>query len=213
MENWLKRILLITASTSLALVTSVTAAEQAVQVIEPDIERREVSVDKIDSGDFEIGAFIGIISIEDFDSEVVYGARLGYHFTEDIFVEASYGESEGDLTSYEEISGGPPLFNDSDRDYSYYNFSIGWNIFPGEIFIADKYAFKSDFYFIGGAGNTNFLGDNWFTVSLGAGYRLMLNDWFAWRIDVRDHIFDRDSFGQDSTTNNIELTTGVSFFF
>jgi outer membrane beta-barrel protein len=219
METRLKRFLLAaTASCFLQLLgtglaQAQTQSDARVQVIDPDIERRQLTVDDIDSENFEIGAYFGIISIEDFDSEIVIGARLAYHFSEALFFEASYGESEGDLTSYEEISGGPPLFNDSDRDYTYYNFTLGWNLFPGEVFIGDSYAFKSDFYLIGGAGSTSFLGDDWFTATFGAGYRLMLNDWFAWRLDVRDHIFDRDSFGEDTTTNNIEFTTGVSFFF
>lgn len=219
MEIRLKRFLLaVTAGCFVLLLGSTLAQAQTrsdatVQVIDPDIERRQLSVDDIDSENFEIGAYFGIISIEDFDSEIVIGARLAYHFSESLFFEASYGESEGDLTSYEEISGGPPLFNDSDRDYSYYNLSVGWNIFPGEVFIGDSYAFKSDFYLIAGAGSTSFLGDDWFTATFGAGYRLLLTDWFAWRLDVRDHIFDRDSFGEDTTTNNIEFTTGISFFF
>jgi outer membrane beta-barrel protein len=219
MENWIKRFLLNMTSLvvlllSLAgIVHAQSANTNTVQVIDPDIERRNISVDDIDSENFEISAYAGILSIQDFDSEMVYGARAAYHFTEDFFFEGSYGDSKGDLTSYEEISGGPPLFNDDDRNYSFYNFTIGWNIFPGEIFIGNSYAFKSDFYLIAGAGSTNFLGDNWFTVTVGAGYRLMLTDWFAWRLDVRDNIFDRDSFGVDATTNNIEITTGPSFFF
>lgn len=217
METRLKRFLLVTTACSMVLLQGIGQAQaesdDRVQVIDPDIERREVTVDDIDSENFELGAYYGIISIEDFDSEIVIGARLAYHFTEAIFFEVSYGESEGDLTSYEEISGGPPLFNDSDRDYTYYNFNVGWNVFPGEVFIGDSHAFKSDFYLIAGAGRTEFLGDNWFTINFGAGYRLMLTDWFAWRLDVRDHIFDRDSFGVDTTTNNIEFTTGISFFF
>jgi hypothetical protein len=42
---------------------------------------------------------------------------------------------------------------------------------------------------------------------------LLLNDWVAWRVDVRDHIYDRDAFGTEETVNNIEWTTGVTFFF
>ena len=216
METRLKRFLLAaTAGCFLQLVGSGLAQAQnqsdaRVQVIDPDIERRQLSVDDIDSENFEIGPYVGIISIEDFDSEVVIGARLAYHFSEALFFEASYGESEGDKTSAEELFG----FNfPGNRDYTYYNFTLGWNIFPGEAFIGDSYAFKSDFYLIGGAGSTSFFDDDFFTVTLGAGYRLMLNDWVAWRLDVRDHIFDRDLYGEDTTTNNIEFTTGVSFFF
>jgi outer membrane beta-barrel protein len=214
MENWNKCILL---SAALCAISANQAYGQndgyTHQVIHPDIERREVAPVEIDKQDFELGGFAGIISIQDFNSEIVYGLRGAWHVTEDFFFEASYGVSEGDLTSYEKLSGGAPLFADSERDYSYYNLNLGWNILPGEVFILDKYAFKSDFYLIGGAGNTDFLGDNWFTVTVGAGYRLLFNDSVAWRFDVRDHIYDREAFGAEETTNNIEWSTGLTFFF
>ena len=214
MENRYQRVLL-----GALLWTSVSATAQAVeavepiQVIQPDIERREISRPAIDKENFEVGPYSGIISIQDFNSEVVYGLRAAWHVTEDFFFEANYGQSEADLTSYEKLSGGAPLFSDSERDYIYYNLGLGWNVLPGEIFVSDRYAIKSDLYLIGGAGNTEFLGDNWFTATFGVGYRLLMNDWIALRMDVRDHIFDRDSFGSDETTNNIEWTLGLTFFF
>ncbi len=210
MATWHQRVLLAAAlaGTSLA-----SFAEDVDPVILPEVERREITPAAIDSEDFEVGAFAGILSIEDFSSEVVYGVRGAWHVTEDFFFEASYGTSEGDLTSYEKLSGGAPLFDDADRDYTYYNLAVGWNIMPGEIFLWDDIALKSDLYLIGGAGSTDFLGDNWFTATIGIGYRVLLNDSFAWRIDVRDHIYDRDAFGTDETVNNIEWSTGLTFFF
>ena len=214
MENRHQCILLATAllglNANLAFCEEASGSEQ---VIYPDVERRVIQRSAIDTEDFEVGPFAGIISIQDFESELVYGVRAAWHVTEDFFFEANYGVSEGDLTSYEKLSGGAPLFDDSERDYSYYNLNLGWNVLPGEVFIFDDYAFKSDLYLIGGVGNTDFLGDNWFTVNIGIGYRLLLNDSFAWRVDVRDHIYDRDAFGTEETVNNIEWTTGVTFFF
>ena len=183
------------------------------QVIEPDIKRRTIKTAEIDQENFEVGAFYGIISIEDFDSSDVAGLRAAYHITEDFFVEASYGQAQGDRTSFEELSGSSPLFSEEDRDYTYYDLSLGWNIFPGEVFIANRYAFNSAFYLIGGAGSTEFLGDNWFTVNVGAGYRLLINDTFALHLDVRDHIFDRDSFGTKEQTHNVQFNAGLTIFF
>lgn len=186
----------------------------SVQVIQPELDRREIKPVKIDHENFEVGAYYGIISIEDFDSSELIGIRAAYHISEDFFFEITASDgAKGDQTSFEQLSGGSPLFTDEDREYSYYNLSIGWNIFPGEVFILDKYAFNSAFYIIAGAGSTEFVGDSWFTFSFGAGYRLLLTDWLAWHIDVRDHIFDRDSFGVEETTNNIEFHTGITFFF
>lgn len=214
---------LITAAMALGLSPALADASEAndteannssVQVIQPELDRREIKPVKIDHENFEVGAYYGIISIEDFDSSELIGIRAAYHISEDFFFEVTASDgAKGDQTSFEQLSGGSPLFTDEDREYSYYNLSIGWNIFPGEVFILDKYAFNSAFYIIAGAGSTEFVGDSWFTFSFGAGYRLLLTDWLAWHIDVRDHIFDRDSFGVEETTNNIEFHTGITFFF
>ncbi len=214
MENWPKRVLLIGSLLAASVQSTFALAEdKPVQVIEPDLDRREISIDAIDTENFEVGLFYGVISIEDFSSNQVYGLRAAYHFTEDFFFEAAYGLSEGDLTSFEELSGGSPLLSDEDREYNYYNMSVGWNVLPGEVFIFNDYAFNSSLYLIGGIGSTEFAGDNWLTVNVGAGFRLLLTDAIAWHIDVRDHIFDRDTFGTDETTHNIEFSTGFTVFF
>ncbi len=210
MENWTKRFLLIPCLYACA---NAYAQDENTPVIEPELDRREITADSIDTEDFEIGVFAGFISIEDFSSSEVYGVKAAYHITEDFFFEAAYGMAQGDLTSFEKLSGGSPLLNDEDRDYTYYNLSVGWNMLPGEIFIWDRYTFNSQVYLIGGVGSTEFAGDSWFTVNLGAGFRLLLTDYFAWHIDVRDHVFDRDTFGEDQTTHNIEFTTGITVFF
>lgn len=214
MENWSKRVFLIGGLLAASLqFQTVSAQEAPVQVIEPDLDRREISINAIDTENVEIGAYYGLISIEDFSSSQVLGVRAAYHISEDYFVEAVYGQAQGDLTSFEKLSGGSPLLSDDSRDYLYYNMSVGWNILPGEVFILDDYAFNSSLYLIGGIGSTEFAGDSWFTANIGAGFRLLLTDSFAWRIDVRDHIFDRDTFGEDQTTHNIEITTGITVFF
>ena len=213
MENRIKHVLLIAGFIASNLTLTTAHAEDAAQVIEPDLQRRQLEVDAIDTENLEIGLFYGVISIEDFSSSAVYGLRAAYHISEDFFFEAAYGAAEGDLTSYEKLSGGSPLLNDSDREYTYYNLSAGWNALPGEVFVFDDYVFNSSLYFIGGVGSTSFAGDDWFTVNFGAGFRLLFNDSIAWHIDVRDHIFDRDTFGKDETTHNIELSSGITVFF
>src|SRR5919198_5091413 len=63
------------------------------QVVEPQVARRPIKLPKFPSNDIEVGAFVGTLATENFGSSLVYGARLGYHITEDIFVEAAYGRS------------------------------------------------------------------------------------------------------------------------
>ena len=210
MENWHKRLLLISSA---CFIAAGATAQEPIQVINPELERREIETPAIDTEDFELGMFVGVISIQDFASEPVYGLRAAWHVSDDFFFEGNYGTAEADLTSYEKLSGGAPLFKDSERDYSFYNLTVGWNLLPGEIYFSEQRAFKSDLYLVGGVGGTDFLGDTWFTATFGVGYRLLFNDWMAMRLDVRDHVFDRDSLGEDETTHNIEWTAGVTFFF
>lgn len=183
------------------------------QVIDPQVARREVREPKIDTENFELGVFGGVMSIEDFGSDVVYGARLSYHITEGLFVEAAAGQSEAGLTSFEELSGGAPILSDADRELTYYNLSLGYNLFPGEVFLGEGRAFNSSLYLIGGLGSTRFAGDDRFTVNVGAGYRFLLTDSLALHLDLRDHMFDTDLLGTEKTVHNIEAHLGVTFFF
>jgi outer membrane beta-barrel protein len=183
------------------------------QVINPSVERREIKEPNIDSEDFEIGAFAGIMSVEDFGSNLVYGIRVAYHVTEGFFVEGAMGQTEAGYTSFEILSGGAPILSDSDREFTYYNLSLGYNILPGEGYIGESRAYNTGLYIIAGLGSTRFAGDDRFTVNYGAGYRLLLNDSLALHLDFRDHLFDIDLLGEEKTTHNLEGHIGVTVFF
>ena len=183
------------------------------EVIDPRVERREVREPKIDTENFEIGAFAGILSIEDFGSDLVYGLRLSYHITEGLFFEGTVGQSEAGLTSFEKLSGGAPILSDDDRKFTYYNLNLGYNLLPGEVFIGEGRAYNTSLYLIGGLGSTRFAGDDRFTVNFGAGYRFLLTDSLALHLDVRDHLFDTDLLGEEKTVHNIEAHLGMTIFF
>jgi len=189
------------------------SSEPPGQVIDPEVERREVKEPAIDKEDFELGAFAGIMSIEDFGTNLVYGARLAYHLTEGFFVEGSVGQSKGGLTSFEILSGGAQLISDSERTLTYYNLNLGYNILPGEVFIGNRRAYNKQLYLIAGLGSTRFAGDDRFTVNVGAGYRFLLTDSIAIHIDFRDHLFDIDLLGEEKTAHNLEGTVGLTVFF
>ncbi|MEE9342847.1 MAG: outer membrane beta-barrel domain-containing protein [Gammaproteobacteria bacterium] len=195
------------------LLPSHLLAEERKQVIEPEVQRRDIKQPAIDSENFEVGIFAGVMNVTDFGTNPVIGARFGYHVTEDIFIEASYAQTETDETSFERLSGNIQLLEDNDHKLRYYNASFGFNLLPGEGFISDKYAFTSALFLIGGIGGTDFAGDDHTTWNVGVGYRLLLNDSFAIRIDARDHIFDLDLLGEKQTNHDLEFTGGVSMFF
>ena len=189
--------------------------EQAGQppVIEPEVARREIRPPRIDTEDFEIGIFAGQLSVEDFGVNPVVGARFAYHVGESLFLELAAGSTDTSLTSFERLSGAAQLLTDDERRYDYYNVSVGYNLFPGESFFGRDRAWNSAVYLIGGVGSTSFAGDDRFTMTFGAGWRVLPLDWLAIHADVRDHVFDIDLLGQQKRAHNLEAHVGLTFFF
>lgn len=183
------------------------------QVIKPSLKREPIKPARIDTENFELGAYVGMLSIEDFGTGSVTGARLAYHFSEDFFAEASYGQSNAGDTSFERLSGSVKLLTNAEREYNYYNLSFGFNILPGEAFIGSGRAFHTALYLVAGTGSTEFAGDDRHTLNLGFGYRFIFNDWLAGHLDARDHIFDIDLLGNNKTSHNLEVSTGLTLFF
>ena len=183
------------------------------QVIEPEVERRDIKEPKIDTENWEIGAFGGIMSIEDFGTDFVYGARISYHVTEGFFLEGSYGQTQAGLTSFEVLSGGAPILSDDERNFTYYALNLGYNILPGESFVGQSRAYNSNLYLTGGLGSTRFAGDDRFTVNFGVGYRLLMTDSIALHVDFRDYLMDIDILGEEKTTHNLQGDLGITIFF
>lgn len=193
--------------------TYAAADEPQEQVIQPELERRVYTESDIDTEDFEVGGFAGVMSVEDFGTNPVYGVRGAYHITEDFFLEAAYGRTDTEKTSFETLSGAAQLLTDEQRKLRYYNLSVGYNLLPGEAFIGRNHAFNTALYLIAGVGSTEFAGDSHFTINFGAGYRFLITDFIALHIDARDHMFDSDLLGENKTTHNLEAHAGATLFF
>jgi len=215
MENRIKHILLKGALIAgLAMISSlVTAQEDDLPLIEPDVQPRAVDEALIDTENFEIGVFTGIMNIEDFESSFLWGGKLIYHLSERFFFEANVGFAEGGETSFEKLAGNVSVLSDDERDYRYYNINLGINILPGEAFLTENYAFNTNFFLIGGAGATEFAGDSRFTANVGAGYQVLLTDSIAMQLTVREHLYRIDVLGEEKTSMNTEVSAGLSVFF
>jgi outer membrane beta-barrel protein len=210
---------------SLALMPMLCAAQASAsqqpsneQVIQPQVDRREIKLPKYPSKDFEIGVFGGTYATQNFGSNFVGGVRLGYHISEDIFVEAAYAQTKVSDDNFRQILPGG-LFAKPEETLKYYNLSAGYNILPGEVFWGRNTAFASALYVIGGIGNTNFIASdkinrrNRQTFNFGLGTRVLFWDRVAVQVDLRQHIFTLDILGKNESTKNLELTGGVTFFF
>jgi len=213
-KNSLRTALLAIAIATLAL--AARAADPAPpardQVVVPQVDRRGLHLPKFPTSDFELGAFVGTYSTQNFGSSPVGGVRLGYHITEDFFVEGVYAATKVSDADFRQVLPGG-VFPQPKETLSYYNLSLGYNILPGEIFIGSAHAFASQFYVIAGVGSTKLDVQRRPTVNFGSGFRVYLSDHAALQIDVRDHVFSLDLLGKRQSTQNLELTAGATAYF
>ena len=182
------------------------------QVVVPQVDRRDVDLPHFPSRDFEVGLFVGSYATENFGTSAVTGLRAGYHLTEDFFVEGAYGRTKVSDESYRQILPGGIFVNETET-LSYYNLSVGYNVLPGEVFIGAKRAKATALYVIGGVGSTDFVDQKRQTINVGFGWRMLFNDRSSVRLDLRDHIYSLDILGERKSTQNIEVSLGLSLFF
>lgn len=217
MENRLLNIflILILSATMSANAQTVADADEEPDenFIQPQIEREAFDESLIDSEDFEISIFGGMLSIEDFGVNSVIGFKLAYHINEDYFVQAVLGESTAGETSFEVLSAGAPILSEDERKLEFYQINIGYNLFPGEAFVSQTTTLNNAFYVIAGLGNTEFAGDDRHTLNYGFGYRILFFDAFSFNADFRDHLFDMDVFGKKVESHNLEFSLALGWYF
>jgi outer membrane beta-barrel protein len=189
------------------------APEAEPSIIEPQVNRREVKTPKIKAKDFELGAYFGALSIEDFGTNPLYGVRAAYHVSEDIFLEAFLARSKAGQSSLEEVFPEVTVLSNSGRQFTYYDLDVGYNVLPGEVFLGRGRAFNTALYVTVGMGDVKFAAQDQFSLNFGIGTRVLITDWLAMHLDVRDHVFESDLFGVDKNVHNIEATLGLTTFF
>jgi outer membrane beta-barrel protein len=182
------------------------------QVVVPQVDRRDLKLPKFPSKDFEVGAFAGVYSADNFGASGVVGLRFGYHITEDFFVQANVARTRVSDDNFRQILPGG-VFPQPTETLSYYNLSAGVNILPGEVFLGRNRAKATAVYLIGGVGSTHLNEQQRQTFNFGLGMRLLLGERSGLTVDLRDHVFSLDLLGKRQTTQNLELTTGFSWYF
>lgn len=222
MENRFQRVFLVAVATLACCVSLLTQAaeknkqdsnEELEKIITPDIKRRHIKEADLDSEDFEVGLYTGLLQIEDFGGNPVAGASIAYHITEDFFAQANFATSKAEKTSYEILSGGVELLTKDQREISYYNINLGYLVLPGQSYIGKNWHFNTGLYVVGGVGNTHFADKNYFTYNLGAGFKFYATDWLLMDLSMRNYAFEHELFGLVKKTNNLESRIGMSIFF
>jgi outer membrane beta-barrel protein len=200
----------------LALFGTVARAEEAptpapAPVIEPQIDRRDINIPKIAVDDYEVGLYVGLLNMDDFGASFSYGVRGVYHLTEDFFIEGMVGFSKVSDEGYS--THGIPILEDPPTPLTHYDISVGYNLFPGEVFLSDKRSMNSVLYVIGGVGSMKFNDESQLSFNIGAGIYFVPRNWLTLRFDVRDYMFRSDITGINELKHNIELSTTAAWYF
>lgn len=191
--------------------SAATWAQSPESVIEPQIDRRSLHIPRISANDIEIGAFGGILSVQDFGANSSSGFRLGYHVTEDFFIEGTHGRSTvSDQFYYDR---GIPIFTTREAELTYYHLAVGINLFPGEVFLGRNWAMTSAVYLVGGLGSVEFVTESYSAFNFGIGIRVLPLDWLSLRFEMRDLMFESDLLGKNELKHNFEMTLGMAAYF
>jgi outer membrane beta-barrel protein len=202
--------------TGCSLLRSAPPADEPVEgptpaVIDPALERREIVRPAIDTENWEVSLFAGLLSVEEFGAEPVYGLRLAYHATENLFLEGRYAWSSIEDTSFRRI--GAPLFAKEKEDLTAYDMSVGFNLLPGEVFLGTRWARTSAVYLSFGAGRVEFADRDSISYALGFGLKVLPTDSVSLRLEARDLILESDLLGENEWKHNFEITLGFGYFF
>jgi outer membrane beta-barrel protein len=210
MKKTLSLLVLLASMSAFAQQTQRPANEQ---VVVPQVERRDLKMPRYPSKDIEVGLFAGVYSTENFGASGVYGMRLGYHITEDFFVQLNLAQTKVSDENFRQLLPGGGIFPQPEEKLTYYNLTAGWNVLPGEIFIGSNRAKATSLYLLAGIGSTKLAERRNSTLNFGLGFRALVADRAAVHVELRDHVFTIDLLGPRESTHNLELTAGFSWFF
>ncbi len=180
-------------------------------VIEPELDRRQVVRPAVDTEDWELGLLVGVLSVEDFGTEPVYGARVAFHATEDLWLEGRYVASTVSDASFRRL--GAPIFDDEKEDLAAWDLSVGFQVLPGEVFLGTKWARTSSVYLGFGGGNVDYAGESRVAFSAAFGLKVLPTDWLSLRLEARDNVWESDLLGENEWKQNFEITLGLAAFF
>lgn len=186
---------------------------RGINVIEPEAPTERATTAALDTEHFEVGVYTGLLSVQDFNSNPVYGLSLRYYFNEKVFIEGSTGTSE---TKQNNIEANEARTFNPDRDFTYTSIGAGYRVLKGRAFWGKKRKYNTGLFVQAGIENVDFAETSETGLVLTVSHKTVLTDWLAVNLDFKDHVFNRtiEQFSDDSElTHNIEIAIGLSTIF
>lgn len=184
--------------------------KKTVKIIEPNKPAPQLDAAAIDTEKFELGAYTGLLSIEDFNTNPVTGIALSYHLNSRLLMQASYGKTEVEQAAFEKVANGRFL---SDYDFTYVDLVLGYKLLDGRSFMGKRHKYNSALYLLGGAADVSFADNSETGLVLGTSYRTVITDWMTFNVDIRNTTVDMELNGVSRKTNNTELNVGLNALF
>ena len=185
----------------------------------------------------EVAPLVGITLADAYNRNVIVGANVGFHLTNELSISATggYGLAQSGTSlrdNIEETLSGRDSFRNI--NYSYIKWLVGvegaYVPLYGKFSLLNSLIVDYDVHLIGGV---SFVGEGAINASsgqsvdssiagnsvaptVGIGTRFYFGDMFALTMDVRDYIFSRTLVRRTSSeqelTNNLMASIGISFF-
>jgi outer membrane beta-barrel protein len=187
-------------------------SKDSVVIIEPEKTVTNVQAAAIDDEHFELGFYLGSISVEEFNTNLITGLSLTYHINSNWLTQAQYGITKVQRAAFEDTSGFIFLSED-DLNYEYIRVMGGYKIIDGRSFLGKRHKFNSAVYFLAGISDIDFAGSRNQGVALGLSYRTVITDWLTMNLDINNTTVNLELFGDKKKVNNTEMNIGVNALF
>ncbi len=172
------------------------------------IEKR----DFIKAGRVELTALGGYVGSDLYSSSYLYGGALAYHLFEGLAIEGNFHVQRADanLQTLSKITQGVTTFV-GERTMEAGGAFL-WSPIHAKLKAGRSSIAHFDIYLALGAGINLGTNSRGAVYSAGAGTKVFLNRWLAFRFDVRDHIGQQELLGETHLVNNVAVTFGFSAF-
>lgn len=208
MANFIRTIQCVIGLCSVISSVGIAQSKPGIKVIEPEKKVPKATAAAIDDEHFEVGAYFGMLSVEDFNTNPVVGLAARYYWDASLFFELAHGKSSTKRAHPEESQDFNP-----ERDFSYTSIAAGYRLLEGRSFIGKRNKFNSGLYVVAGASNVDFAEESNTGMVLGLSYKTVLTDWMTINVDFKNHLVDRSFLGDDKLTNNGEFSFGINTIF
>ncbi len=180
--------------------------------IDPEVERRDIIVPKLESLDLELGVVGGVLSVEDFGANYNYGIDATFHLTEDFFLLGALTFSRVTDRTYRKLN--LPLFGQANgRDVQSQNVALGWNFLQGEMFWLNSLVVSSSAYILLGGGVITFDQEDYFQWSTGMGMKFLPKEWLSFKAEARFMEYESSLLGYKKYGHNMGLLLGIGVNF